>query len=172
MKKLYFLLILIVTLFSSCSIKFNGASIPAEMKTVNITFFENNAPLVVPNMSSKFTENLRNRIRNQTSLNMTTNEAHAIFSGTITNYDIRPTTMQDANTRGVTAGGTNRMSISVSVKYTNNLNQKMSFEENFERHIDFPTAGQSFQSQEQRLIDQVLDLLTEDIFNRAFANWN
>jgi hypothetical protein len=171
MKKLYVPLILIVTFFSSCSIKFNGASIPAEMKTVNITFFENNSPLVVPNMSSKFTENLRNRVRNQTSLNMTTNDAHGIFSGTITNYDIRPTTMQDANTRGVATGGTNRMSISVSVKYTNNLNPKMSFEENFERHIDFPTAGQSFQSQEQGLIDQVLTLLTEDIFNRAFANW-
>lgn len=169
MKKLYFLLI--VALFSSCSIKFNGASIPPEMKTVNVTFFENNAPLVVPNMSSRFTENLRNVIRNQTSLNMTTNEAHGIFSGTITNYDIRPTTMQDANKRGVAASGTNRMSISVSVKYTNNLNPKMSFEETFERHIDFPASGQSFQAQEQGLIDQVLTFLTEDIFNRAFANW-
>lgn len=169
MKKIYVLLI--VALFSSCSIKFNGASIPAEMKTVNITFFENNAPLVIPDMSSKFTENLRNRIRNQTSLNMTTNEAHGIFSGTITNYDIRPTTIQDANNRGVAASGTNRMTISVSVKYTNNLNPKLSFEESFERHIDFPTAGQSFQAQEAGLVDQVLTLLTEDIFNRAFANW-
>lgn len=169
MKKLY--VFLIVALFSSCSIKFNGASIPAEMKTVNITFFENNAPLVVPDMSSKFTENLRNRIRNQTSLNMTTNEAHGIFSGTITNYDIRPTSVQDANNRGVATSGTNRMTIAVSVKYTNNLDPKMSFEESFERHIDFPTAGQSFQAQEAGLIDQVLTLLTEDIFNRAFANW-
>lgn len=169
MKKLCVLFI--VALFSSCSIKLSGESIPAEMKTVNVTFFENNAPLVVPDMSSKFTENLRNRIRNQTRLNMTTNDAHGVFAGTITNYDIRPTTIQDANNRGQTASGTNRMTVRVNVKYTNNLNPKLSYEESFERFVDFPTAGQNFQSQEAGLIDQVLTLLSEDIFNRAFANW-
>ncbi|SHF64069.1 LptE family protein [Pedobacter caeni] len=169
MKKLYFLLVIAV--FSSCSIKLSGDSIPPEMKTVNITFFENNAPLVVPYMSNDFTENLRNRIRSQTKLNLTTNDAHGIFSGTITGYDIRPTNISDANNRGQVQSGTNRMTIRVTVKYTNNLDPKQSFEEAFERFKDFPTAGQNFQAQEKGLINEVLTLLTEDIFNRAFANW-
>lgn len=171
MKRLYVLLI-VALFFSSCSIKFNGASIPAEMKTINVAFFENNASLVVPSMANAFTENLKERIRNQTSLNMTPNDPNGVFSGNITSYDIRPTTIQDNNNnRQNLVGGTNRMTLRVNVKYTNNLNPKLSFEESFERFVDFPTAGQNFQSQEAGLNLDVIKLVTEDIFNRAFANW-
>lgn len=166
MKKIY--LFLIVALFSSCSIKFNGASIPAEMKTINVAFFENNAPLVVPDMANRFTEELKTRIRNQTSLNITTNDAHAVFSGNITNYDIRPVALTDNNKP---TAGLNRMTIRVNVKYTNNLNPKLSFEESFERFKDFPLNGQSLQAIEPGLNRDVILQLTEDIFNRAFANW-
>lgn len=38
MKKL--LLLLVLGLFSACSIKFTGASIPAEMKTANVLFLK------------------------------------------------------------------------------------------------------------------------------------
>lgn len=170
MKKI--LLLLVVVIFNSCSIKFNGASIPPEMKKVNVLFFENNATLVVPSMATNITETLKNMIRNQSSLNITTNEPDAVFSGNITNYDIRPTTVIDANNGGV--GNTspmNRMTIRVNVKYTNNLNPKMSFEESIERFIDFPTAGGSFTSQEPALNKKVIDLISQDIFDRAFANW-
>lgn len=167
MKKIVALL-MVVVLFNSCSIKFNGASIPENMKTVNVTFFENNAPLVIPDMASKFTEQLRSRIRNQTSLSLTANDPHAVFSGNITNYDIRPVAIQDNNQP---TAGANRMTIRVNVKYTNNLNPKLSFEESFERFKDFKLNGQSLQVLEPGLIKDVTLQLTEDIFNRAFANW-
>ena len=162
------MLILAVIALSGCSYKFNGASIPAEMKTVNVRFFENNAPLVVPNLSQQFTEDLKERIRNQSRLSIIQTDAQAVFEGRITGYDIKPIAIQD-NTKPV--AGANRLTITVSVKYTNNLNVKQSFEDSFTAFTDFSLAGQSLQSQEQGLIKKVNTQLTENIFNRAFAQW-
>lgn len=152
---------------SGCKIGLNGASIPAEMKTVNVTAFENNAPLVVASLSSQFTEELKTRIRNQTRLSITPNDAQGVFSGNITGYSITPQAITD--NKAPTAGA-NRLTIRVNVKYTNNLNPKQSFEEGFERFKDFKLVG-SLQSMEPALIKDVTAQLTEDIFNRAFAQW-
>lgn len=168
MKKLLTLVILFFAL-SGCKISLNGASIPPEMKTVSIQVFENNAPLVVPYLSSQFTEELKTRIRTQSSLSITQNDANAVFSGNISNYSISPVAIQDNNNP---TAGANRLSIRINVKYTNNLNPKLSFEESFERFKDFKLQGQSLQALEPGLIKDVTAQLTEDIFNRAFANWN
>jgi hypothetical protein len=167
MKKLLILVCIPLLLLNGCKIALNGASIPTEMKTVNVLVFENNAPLVVPYLSSQFTEELKTRIRNQTSLSITQNDPDAVFSGNITSYTISPVAIQDNN---APTAGANRLSIRISVKYTNNLNPKLSFEESFERFKDFKLQG-SLQSMEQGLIKDVTAQLTEDIFNRAFANW-
>lgn len=166
MKKL--IVILAVIALSGCSYKFNGASIPVDMKTVNIRFFENNAPLVVPNLSQQFTEDLKERVRTQSRLSIIQNDAQAVFEGRITVYEIKPISIQD-NTKPI--AGANRLTITVSVKYTNNLDAKQSFEESFSAFTDFSLAGQSLQSQEQGLIKKVNTQLTENIFNRAFAQW-
>lgn len=166
MKKL--ILILAVLAFSGCGYKFNGASIPPTMKTVNVKFFENNALLVVPTLSQQFTEDLKERIRTQSSLSITQNDADATFDGKITGYDIKPISIQD-NANPI--AGANRLTISVFVKYTSAIDPKQSFEETLSAFTDFSLAGQTLQSQEQALIKKVTVQLTENIFNRAFAQW-
>jgi hypothetical protein len=166
MKKIIFFLA--VALFSACSYKFNGASIPVDMKTVTVRFFENNAPLVVPNLSQQFTEDLKERIRTQSRLSITQNDGQAVFEGRITGYDIKPIAIQD---NSAPVAGANRLTITVSVKYTNELDPKQSFDESFSAFVDFTLAGQSLQSQEQSLIKRVNMQLSENIFNRAFAQW-
>src|SRR5690606_1697610 len=145
---------------------FTGASIPASMETVSVDFFENNAPLVVPYLSQDFTEALKERIRNQSRLSMVRADADASFSGRITGYSINPTAVQ-----GNDRAGLNRLTITVSVRYSNKLNPKLDFEKSFSRFKDFSTAAGPIQSQEQQLIKDINDMLTEDIFNQAFANW-
>ena len=170
MKKV-FLLFAILLAFAGCSYKFNGASIPAAMKTLNVRFFENNAPLVVPTLAQTFTEDLKERIRTQSRLSLVTGEADAIMEGKITGYDIRPVAFTD--NRQPTAGAT-RLTITVQVKYTNNLDTgkvKTSFDESFSAFKEFTTASGTLQSQEQALIKQINQQLTENIFNRAFAQW-
>jgi hypothetical protein len=137
------------------------------MKTINVRVFENNAPLVVASLSSQFTEELKTRIRNQTKLSITQNDAQGVFSGNITGYSITPVAITD--NKQPTAGA-NRLSITVNVKYVNNLDPKQSFEQSFERYKDFKLAG-NLQAQEPALIKDVTAQLIEDIFNRAFAQW-
>ncbi len=153
-------------LLSSCGIySFTGGSITPGMKTVSVQLFENNAPLVVPNLSQSFTESLKDRIRTQTGLSFIRNGGDASFEGRITNYDIRPVSIQGNET---SLAGQTRLTITVSVKYTNLLKVDDSFEQSFSRYRDFKG---SLASQEQQLIKDINLQLSEDIFNRAFANW-
>jgi hypothetical protein len=168
-KRIYMLLLALAAVISSCAVSLNGASIPAEMKSVTVNFFENNAPLVNPFLSQQFTEAFRTRIRNQSRLSIVQNDGNGIFEGRITGYDIRPVTLTDNRTQSTQ--GTSRLTITIAVKYTNNINPKQSFEESFARFANFTVTGTSFQAREPQLVKEITDQLTEDIFNRAFAQW-
>jgi hypothetical protein len=160
---------IVILLFStqSCGVySFSGASIPETMKTVSIKYFENNAPLVVPYLSQQFTKALEDRIRNQSRLVPKRSDADASFEGRITGYNVSATAVQ-----GNTQSTTSRLTITVNVKYQNSLKPELSFEQIFSRFKDFSVVSSTFEQQEQSLITDINQQLTEDIFNRAFANW-
>ncbi len=159
----------IIAALSSCAYSFGGATIVG-LKTVTVRVFENNAPLVVPTLSNLFTEAVKTRIRNQTRLSITPTDGDAVFEGRITGYDIRPVSLQSTATP---TAGANRLTITVSVKYINTIkdHEKESFEESFSRYYDFPLNGASVQSLLPTAIENINKQLTEDIFNRAFAQW-
>ncbi len=153
-------------LFQSCGFyKFNQASIPANMKTVSVQFFENNAPLVVSYLSQQFTDALKERIRSQSRLSLIRENADGNFEGRITGYAISPVAV-GANEMA----NKSRVTITVSVKFTNLLDEKLSFEQSFSQFEEI--NGTTIQTgQEAAVIRNINAKLTEDIFNRAFANW-
>lgn len=159
---------IVVLLFSGCTVKLNGASIPLELKTINVEYFENNAPLVVNYLSQQFTEALKDRIRNTTRLSIVQGEADARMSGTITGYSIEPVSIQATNTNTPPIAGATRLTITVNVTYTNIADKKLNFTQSFPAHADY-TGNLS--DKEQSLITTINKQLAEDIFNRAFANW-
>ncbi len=175
-KKLTILLIgVLVFINQSCTIKLNAASIPIELKTINIEYFENNAPLVVNTLSQQFTEALKNRIRSTTRLSIVQGEADARISGNITGYSIEPVSVQATNNNVAPIAGANRLTITVSVTYAINSTKvteadkkKNNFTQSFSAFADF--TG-DIANQEQKLIGTINRQLVEDIFNRAFANW-
>jgi hypothetical protein len=171
LKKLLSLLVVVSTIvYSSCSIRLDAASIPPDMKTINVEFFENNAPLVVNNLSQSFTEALKERIRSQSRLSIVRGEGDAVIQGAITGFSYAPVSVQATNNNTAPLATATRLTITVSVKYTNNKDKKVSpdFEQSFSRYTDF--TG-DINSQEQNLIRIINQQLTEDIFNKAFANW-
>jgi hypothetical protein len=153
----------------SCSISLNGSSIPPELKTINIEFFENNAPLVVNNLSQDFTEALKARIRSQSRLSIVRDpEANASMSGAIINYTITPASIEATSPNTAPIANASRLSITVNVKYVNEFDKKYNFEQQFTKYADFQG---DISSREQALIQNIIRQLTEDIFNKAFANW-
>jgi hypothetical protein len=174
MKKIPALLILFICFILACpsctyKLSLGGSSIPANMKTIRVDFFENNAPLVVNTLSQQFTEALKARIRNTTSLSIVRTEvADAVMSGTITDYNIAPVSINATSNNVAPIAGASRLSITVNVKYVNETYKKDNFEQSFTRYENF--TG-DIASHEQALIADINKQLTEDIFNKAFENW-
>lgn len=161
---LYFLPLLFVC--QACSYKFNGASFPPNMKTVTVDFFENTAPLIVPTLSQAFTEELKTRIRTQSPLNIIRDNGDGRFEGRITDYNFTNVAVTAEERANLV-----RLTITVSVKYTNSLEPDQGFEQSFSQFEQFSIDGTSVQAQEPKIIPIVTRKLTEDIFNKAFANW-
>lgn len=151
---------------TSCKIySFSGASISADTKTVNVNYFENNAPLVVPTLSQTLTESLKDRIVTQTSLSLVRDVADIEFEGQIIDYSVRPIAIQ-----GNEFASQNRLTITVKVKYTNNKDESKSFNQTFTRYSEFPGAT-NLSDVETELIRVISIQLVDDIFNKAFVNW-
>jgi hypothetical protein len=92
--RLYSILFLVSALaLTSCGIyKFNDASIDPAVKTIKLGFIENRARYVNPQLSPKLNDKWQLKIASQTKLTRTTSDdAHYIISGTVTNYDASQT---------------------------------------------------------------------------------
>lgn len=151
----------------NCKVKYslNGATIPVEAKTVSVAFFPNNTTLGSPSLSQKFTEKLRDVVSTQTNLALMKQNGDLQFEGSIIDYNIAPVAIQSTD-----QAANNRLTISVSVKYTNRFDVTKNFEQTFTRFADYQ-ASQAISSVEADLITEINRQLTEDIFNKAFNNW-
>jgi len=157
-------------LMVSCGVKysFTGGSIPKDMKTYSVLYFENLAPMVYTTLSQNFTEGLKERIRTQSTLSQVNADGDAIFEGTITGYTITPASVGAGNND---RAQNSRLTITIKVKYTNKLDQtgESDFDESFSQFKEFP--GSDVTAHEANLNQEIIKMLTEDVYNRAFANW-
>lgn len=161
-----FALLLVVLPFTGCKIyTFTGASISPDVKTVSIDYFQNFANLVNPNLSSTFTEALKDRFTTQTRLTLVRDYGDLQFSGQITGYTTAPIAIQ-----GNEVAGKNRLTITVKVKFVNTKDEKQSFEKSFSQFDDFD-GDKDLSSVENEKVKIIVDKLIEEIFNSSIANW-
>lgn len=153
-------------IFTSCvRFTFSGASIPEGAKTFSVNYFVNNASLVNPSLSQLITDKLRDRIQSQTSLIMVNDNADLTFEGEIINYVVQPAALQANDVASL-----NQLTITINVKYSNKIDEKQSFSQQFSRYQQFSSTV-TFSSVENTLTEQIVNDLVDDIFNRAFINW-
>ena len=149
----------------SASFSFTGASISPEVKTVSVDFFPSNASLAPPIASQAFTEALKDVFLSQTNLSLVTDNGDLEFEGFISNYTNNPVAIQGNETAALT-----RVTMTVNVKFINNLDEIQSFETSFSRFEDFETS-QDLSTVEEELLTSINNQLTQDIFNKAVTNW-
>ncbi len=143
----------------------SGASIPPEVKTIVIKYFNKTAALGPPSMSQTFTERLKDKFLTQTNLAIVNSSGDLTLEGSITSYAITPQVIQLNET-----AQKNRLTISVNVKFTNLKDEKQNFETTFSRYSDYDSS-QNLSSVEETLISEINDQLVDDIFNKAVINW-
>lgn len=167
LKNNYLLICFLSLILYSCkpTVSLSGATIPIEAKTISVGFFVNNSSLGPPSLSQLFTEKMRDVVSQQTNLALIKNNADLQFEGYIADYNVAPVSIQSND-----QAAQNRLTISVSVKYSNRFDATKNFEQTFTRFADFKSS-ETLSSVEAGLIAEINRQLTEDIFNRAFNNW-
>ncbi len=158
---------LLLALLNGCSVKysFTGASIPPEVKTINIKYFPNNASLVEPTLSQKLTDALRDKFTSETNLVLVNEGGDLVLEGSITGYNTSPVAIQ-----GDDQAALNRLTITLDVVYTNMFDENMSFDSKFSRYSDY-SSDQNLADVQEALIEEINVMLVEDIFNKAVINW-
>lgn len=152
--------------FSSCGIySFSGASIPAEAKTVSVQYFPNNAQLVNPLLSNTITNALNDIFVNQTTLQSVAQNGDLALEGEITGYSTAPIAITGNQTAAL-----NRLTVTVNVRFTNKYDESKNFEQSFSQYQDYP-SGQDLNSVQDVLVEQIVEDLCQDIFNKAVVNW-
>ncbi|HSO87513.1 MAG TPA: LptE family protein [Draconibacterium sp.] len=170
LKRVYIYIILfaaLVVLMPSCkmSYSFTGANLSPAIKTYSVYYFPNRARLINPTLSQKFTEDLREKLRRQTSLNELQENGDIEFEGQITGYEVRPMSIQKDD-----LAAKNRLTITVKLKYTNSKSPEENFDRNFSAYEDFD-SNLSISDVEDELTSLIIVKLAEDIFNATIANW-
>ena len=151
---------------NSCGIySFSGASIPAEAKTVSVQYFPNNAQLVNPLLSNTLTNALNDMFVNQTTLQSVAENGDLAFEGEITGYSTSPIAITGNQTAAM-----NRLTVTVNVRFTNRYDESKNFEQNFSQYQDYPSE-QDLNMVQDVLVEQIVEDLCQDIFNKAVVNW-
>ena len=135
------------------------------LKTVSVDYFQNRAALAPPVLSQYLTEELKDLCERQTNMNLVTGTGDAHFEGEITAYSTRPMAIAGGDQVELT-----RFTIGIRVRYTNGMDDEWSFENTFSQYRDYESS-QSFESVKNALTEEIIEDITEDIFNRAFVNW-
>lgn len=169
-KRIFFFILVfaaLVILLPACKIKysFTGTNISPLIKTYSVYSFPNRARLVNPTLSQVFTEDLRDKLRRQTSLNELSENGDIVFEGQITGYEVRPMSIQKDD-----LAAQNRLTITVKLKYTNNKSPEENFDKTFSAYEDYD-SNQSISDVEDDLSMEIVKKLTDDIFNATIANW-
>lgn len=167
--KLFYLFPVLLTgivLLSGCKISysFSGASTEG-LNSVSIQYFQNRASLVQPGLSQELTDALIDKCKSQTNLTVVNGLGDANFEGEIADYNTRPLTVSADATAAM-----NRFTITVNVRFTNAVNPDLSFEQSFSRYEDYESSFDLSQV-EGELSENILEMIVEDIFNKAFVNW-
>lgn len=162
---LFFTVLIVFMPACKMSYSFTGANLSPAIKTYSVYYFPNRARLINPTLSQVFTEDLREILRRQTSLNELSENGDIEFEGQITGYEMRPMSIQKDD-----LAAKNRLTISIKLKYSNNKSPEENFDRNFSAYEDYE-SNQSLSDVEDELTKLIVQKLIDDIFNATIANW-
>lgn len=165
-KLIIFLLLALIITGPSCGIyTFRDVSVDYnKIKTCKVGFIENKARYVNPQLSSRLTDNLKQKINSYTKLTLVnSDDANYIITGYISKYDVSLAAISNSQSSG------NRLTVAAAITFVNTVDNKT---DNFtvSRDFDF-SANLSLQQAEAALSTDIINQMTDLIFNHIFSNW-
>ena len=166
--KQFGLMVFTCLLLMACSVsyKFNGASIDyTKTKTIQIADFPIRSSYVWGPMASIFNNQLKDQFANHTKLIQVKRNGDLKIEGEITKYEQRN---KSVSAEGYSAQ--TELSITVNVRFTNNVKHDEDFERQFTATSSYETT-QSLNSVQEQLVTEMVKEITDQIFNATVANW-
>lgn len=156
-------------LMTSCGVaikySLSGASIPPDAQTFSVAYFPNNATMVSPILSSTLTDALVDMFSRRTRLQQVEEGGDFAFEGEITNYSSTTSSVSSDDYALL-----NRLTITVKVRFTNAIDETMSFNKTFSAYEDYDST-QLLTEVEGTLIPEIVDKIVTDIFMASASNW-
>ena len=150
----------------SVSYSFNGASIDyTKTKTIQIADFPIRSSYVWGPMASIFNNQLKDQYANHTKLIQVKRNGDLKVEGEITRYEQRNKSVSSEGYSAMT-----ELSMTVNVRFTNNVNHAEDFERQFTATASYETT-QSLNAVQEELVTQMVKDITDQIFNATVANW-
>lgn len=155
-------------MWTGCGVySFTGADINySTTQTVQVNYFQNNAPIVEPGVDRNFTQKLQEILMNQTNLDLVNRNGDLVYEGEITQFYVAPITATSDN-----RAAQNRLTVGVNVRFFNTKDPDKDFEQNFSFYYDYPGTSQLTGGQLETALEVIFERLTQDIFNASLANW-
>lgn len=165
MKRIIYLSFVSLIIISCGAYSFTGGS-TGDAKTIQVDFFRNNATLVEPTVSQKFTIALQDLFLRQTNLTLVSNGGDLHFEGEITQYKIIPISATAEQT-----AAQNRLTVGIRVRFYNKLLPDDDFDKSFSFFSDYganqPLTGTVLED----ALNEIFERVTQDIFNASVAKW-
>ena len=120
----------------------------------------------MPALSQRLTDALKDYFTSQSNLVLVDRNGDLNLQGSITGFTNQPIAIQGNETAAM-----NRITITLSVTFTNKKNETQNFEnKTFARYQDY-SSSLSLSEVQDELVKQINDKLVQDIFNQAVVNW-
>ncbi len=163
---IFFLIVAVCVCITSCGIyTFRDVSIPDNVKTIKINYIENHASIVNPQLSSKITDQFKQKVSSyirKASL-VNSDNADYIIGGYVSNYSV--------STSGISSQvtATNRLTVGVHLIFNNTLKNEVK-EYDISHDFDF-AATLTLTQAENQLLSDIITNLSDEMFNRIFSSW-
>ncbi len=146
---------------------FKEGQVDPNLQTVSIYNFTNISLNGNSAVTQELSEALRNRFLTQTRLRLVNRGGDIEFRGMVTQYNVQGTALT-ANQ----STNQNRLTITVSVEFVNNVNDAESWPQNksFTAFADFDSS-RNFSDAEDELQEAIYAQLVEQIYNAALVKW-
>lgn len=162
------LFLFLALLLPACSIsyKFNGANINYQTThSISIADFPNNAAMVNPTLSNNLTESIRDIYQRQTRLQILRKGGDLELEGEIIGYEISQGAISTDS-----YASESKLTISVTVHYTNNINPEESFDKTYSAYQTFD-ASRLLTDVQDELCSVIIKEIAENIYNDTVAKW-
>lgn len=166
--KRVFTFIAVYSLLTACTIsyKFNGASIDYSLtKTLQISHFVNQAPLVYPPLENVFNEALKDEFTRNTRLQFVNQNGDMEIEGEIVGYELTAMSVQEDQFASET-----KLTMNVRMRFINNKIEGQDKEETISANRTF-SSNVNLTDVQDDLIRELTKEIVEQIFNTTMANW-